>query len=76
MCRRYEWLILMLKHQKEQAFTLRYYVPMGFVLTILGLGTVGLMYPLAWWLLAGVMGVYVLTGLAAATSMRMVLGMS
>jgi cellulose synthase/poly-beta-1,6-N-acetylglucosamine synthase-like glycosyltransferase len=71
MFRRAQWLILMLKHQKEQAFLIRYYVPMGFVLTILLLSTAGVRYPPAWWLLGGLLGVYVVVGLGAAASMRM-----
>lgn len=71
MFRRGQWLILMLKHQREQAFLIRYYVPMGFVLSILLLAAAGVWYSPAWWVLGGLLGVYVMTGLAATASMRM-----
>ncbi|MCK4341672.1 MAG: glycosyltransferase family 2 protein [Phycisphaerae bacterium] len=71
MFRRSRWLVLMFKHQRSQNFSPRYYVPLGFVLTILALLIAGLWAPLLWIVLAGLLGVYALIGMAVAAGRKL-----
>lgn len=65
MFRRSQWLILMFKHQRERNFSLRYYVPLLFVLGIVGLSLAGWFTPWAWAMLGGLLALYAAAGLAA-----------
>ena len=56
----------MFKHQREQAFSARYFMPLLFVCVIAGLLAGGVWQPLLWIILAALMGVYVLVGVGAA----------
>ena len=67
MWRRAQWLVLMFKHQRSSNFTLRYYVPMGFVLILAALLVIGMFQPLAWGVLGILLGLYALAGWATAT---------
>lgn len=71
MFRRSQWLVLMFKHQREQAFSLRYFVPLLFVCAIVGLLGLGFWQPLAWTGLAALMGVYVLIGMFAGMQKKL-----
>lgn len=65
MFRRSQWLVLMFKHQRERNFSLRYYVPLLFVVGIVTLLLAGRVTPWAWVVLGGLLALYVVAGLAA-----------
>jgi len=72
MFRRSQWLILMFKHQRERNFSLRYYIPLLFVVGTVSLLLAGWVVPWAWSVLGGLLALYIVAGLAAAapTSLR------
>ncbi|TSA11038.1 MAG: glycosyltransferase family 2 protein [Deltaproteobacteria bacterium] len=63
MFRRGQWLVLMLKHQKGNNFSWRYFAPLGFVLLIIGLATAGIERQIFWWLLISLITIYAVCGL-------------
>jgi len=62
------WLPLLSKHRISRCFSLRYFVPLVFVLVLLSLAMTGLVYPLAHWTLVGLLGLYFIA--AAGASVR------
>ncbi len=71
MFRRSQWLVLMFKHQREQAFSLRYFVPLLFVCGIVGLIALGFWQPLAWKALGVLLGIYALIGIVAGLQKKL-----
>ncbi len=71
MFRRAQWLVLMFKHQRSSNFSPRYFVPLAFVLTILALLVGGGWARGLSALLAGLLGLYALVGLAVAAGRRL-----
>ena len=52
------WLPLLSKHDIGKVFALRYFVPMSFVISLLGLATLSVWFGWAGWLLMAMMAVY------------------
>jgi hypothetical protein len=61
-----QWLMLLLRHRCGRVFSLRYYAPLAFVLTIVALLAGGLWYGWLWLLLGGLLATYTAVGLVAA----------